>query len=470
MSSTPTTGLAGEANTGYQKQGRPIGAGTSGGSDGNRSPMMTRNLNLFIAFRLLFNARFYYPIFAVIQLDYGLTLAQFALLNAVWAVSIVLLEVPSGALADRIGRKRMVVAAAMLMVCEMALLAFVPLGNNTVVFWVWVVNRLLSGAAEASASGADEALAYDSIPKDQRAEVWPRVLTRLMTLSSLAFVAAMLIGAAVYDPNLVNRLLAALGSDVMLSKESVIRFPIYLTLLNALLATAVALGMREPREESTPHAHSLWSGVARAGMWIWKTPVVFVLILAALVFDSPVRLFLTLNSEYYRLIKIPDAAFGVIGAVFAGLGLIVPPIAAWLVKHRPPGLNYGIVAVLAFLGFLGVAQAWPIYGVLVVIWFSASFGLLNFFTSHYLNAEVDSAHRATVLSFKGLALNLGFGAVSLGYGVLLRLLREGEDAAAVQAAFRASLHWLPWVFLVSLAPLAAYWRWRVKTPPGRKPG
>ena len=128
------------------------------------------------------------------------------------------------------------------------------------------------------------------------------------------------------------------------------------------------------------------------------------------------------------------------------------------------------MAVLAFLGFLGVAQAWPSYGVLVVILFSASFGLLNFFTSHYLNAEVDSALRATVLSFKGLALNLGFGAVSLGYGVLLRLLQEGADTASVSAAFRASLHWLPWVFLVSLAPLAAYWRWRVKTPPGRKTG
>ena len=36
---------------------------------------------------------------------------QFALLNAVWAVTIVLLEVPSGALADRIGRKNMVVWA-----------------------------------------------------------------------------------------------------------------------------------------------------------------------------------------------------------------------------------------------------------------------------------------------------------------------------------------------------------------------
>jgi MFS family permease len=427
---------------------------------------VNRNINLFIAFRLLFNARYYYPVFAVIQLDYGLTLAQFAVLNAVWAASIVLLEVPSGALADRVGRKRMVLAAAVLMVLEMALLAFVPLGNNPVVFWVWVVNRICSGAAEASASGADEALAYDSVPKEERSATWPRVLTRLMTLSSLAFIVAMLIGAAVYDPALVNRALAALGSGIELSKETVIRFPVYLTLFNALLATIVAWCMKEPEHEAgSAPTHSLWSGIAKAGAWIWRTPAVLVLILAALVFDSPVRLFLTLNSEYYRLIQIPDAAFGLIGAAFAGLGLIVPRIAEWLVRHRTPGVNYTIVAALGMAGFLGVAQAWPHYGVLVVVCFSASFGLLNFFTSHYLNAEVDSAHRATVLSFKGLALNIGFGAVSLGYGVLLKLLRNGDAPGAVQAAFRASLHWLPWVFLVSLIPLATYWRWRVKSPP-----
>ncbi|MDB4294561.1 MFS transporter, partial [Akkermansiaceae bacterium] len=121
---------------------------------------MPRNIPLFIVFRLLFNARFYYPIFAVLQLDYGLTMAQFAILNAVWAASIVLLEVPSGALADKLGRKPMVVIASVLMILEMGLIAFVPLGNASIVFWVWVLNRILSGAAEASASGADEALAY----------------------------------------------------------------------------------------------------------------------------------------------------------------------------------------------------------------------------------------------------------------------------------------------------------------------
>lgn len=427
---------------------------------------MHRNLSLFIAFRLLFNARFYYPIFAVIQLDYGLTMSQFAILNAVWAASIILLEVPSGALADRIGRKRMVVLAAILMVCEMGLIAFVPLGDSQLVFWVWVLNRLLSGAAEAAASGADEALAYDSIPARQRKERWPKVLSRLMFLSSLAFAAAMLVGAAVYDVGLVNRILAWFGIEHELGKQTVIRFPIYLTLMTSIAALVVACLMTEPPQATDSGGEaSVWGNVLGAGAWILRTPIVLAIILAALVNDTVVRLFLTLNSEYYRLIGIPDAAFGIIGASSAGLGILVPKLAMRLVEKGRPASNYLLVSALTLIGLGGVAIAWPIYGVLVVVVFSFSFGLLNFFTSHYLNAEVDSARRATVLSFKGLALNLGFGTVSLFYAGLLSGLREhGELApsAASDPAFPASLPWLPIAFIAMSLPLFAYYHFKVR--------
>ena len=427
---------------------------------------MGRNLTLFIAFRLLFNARFYYPVFAVIQLDYGLSMTQFAILNAVWAATIVVLEVPSGALADRIGRKRMVVLAAALMVCEMVLIAFVPLGNATLVFWIWVLNRILSGAAEAAASGADEALAYDSIPAGEREQRWPKVLSRLMLLSSLAFAAAMLIGSAVYDPAFVNGLLAWCGSEIELDQGLVIRFPIYLTLLSAIAALAVALSMREPPQETECGGEcSIWANVFAAGAWILRTPTVLVIILAALVHDSVVRLFLTMNSEYYRLIQIPDAAFGMIGAAAAAIGMFVPKVAERLVNRGRAPANYLVVSALTLAGLIGVALAVPIYGVVVVVFFSFSFGLLNFFTSHYLNAEVDSARRATVLSFKGLALNLGFGAISLVYASLLSALRRGADEIPTQAsdpAFPASLPWLVAIFVIMLVALVAFYLTRVR--------
>ncbi|MDE0861743.1 MAG: MFS transporter [Akkermansiaceae bacterium] len=412
---------------------------------------MPRNIPLFIAFRLLFNARFYYPIFAVLQLDYGLTMAQFAILNAVWAVSIVLLEVPSGALADKLGRRPMIIIASVLMILEMSLIAFVPFGNANLIFWVWVLNRILSGAAEASASGADEALAYDSLPKGEQEAQWPKVLAQLMTFSSCAFVVAMLVGGAVYDHSFLNNLL---GTDF--AKETVIRFPIYLTLISALIALPISLLMKEPVTQSEDLASdSLWTSIHKTGGWIIGTPIVFALILAALVHDTLVRLFLTMNSEYYRLIDLPESSFGIIGAGFAAMGILMPHLARRMVEKGRLATNYLWVSIFTFLGLLGIAQAWQYYGVLVVVLFSASFGLLNFFSSHYLNAKVDSRQRATVLSFKGLALNIGFGMTSLLFAALLK---------GVDNDFKVSLAWLAPSFLVMLLPLILFYWIKVRRP------
>ena len=75
-----------------------------------------RNCRQFVLFRVLFNSRFYYPVLAILFIDLGLSATQYTLLNFAWAIVIVLAEVPSGVMADRIGRRPLVVAAGMCMV------------------------------------------------------------------------------------------------------------------------------------------------------------------------------------------------------------------------------------------------------------------------------------------------------------------------------------------------------------------
>ena len=89
-------------------------------------------------------------------MDFWLTLERFALLNVVWAITIVVLEVPTG----------------VLMVAEMALLCFAPRGNAQLLLVLFLVNRVLSGTAEAAASGADEALAYDALKAEGDINDW----------------------------------------------------------------------------------------------------------------------------------------------------------------------------------------------------------------------------------------------------------------------------------------------------------
>ena len=86
-------------------------------------------------------------------LDFGLTTSEFATLNLVWAIGIILLEVPSGALADHLGRK-LVIISAVLMIFEIAILLITPVGSG-IVFWMFFINRILSGELTA-ASGAEK--------------------------------------------------------------------------------------------------------------------------------------------------------------------------------------------------------------------------------------------------------------------------------------------------------------------------
>jgi MFS family permease len=200
------------------------------------------NVRRFILFRMLFNARFYYPVFAVIFLDFGISLDQFALLNVIWAGTIILAEVPSGALSDLIGRKKLLVLTASLMVIEMAVWAFAPRGNPTLLFWLLAGNRVLSGLGEASASGSDEALVYESLEEAGQKDQWSKVLERVSKWQSVAFMIAMITGGLVYDSTLLSRWV---GFEV--PKEITLRIPLYLTFITSIFCLFNCLGFQETK-------------------------------------------------------------------------------------------------------------------------------------------------------------------------------------------------------------------------------
>ena len=160
---------------------------------------LSGNPRRFILFTIFYTARAYYPILAVLFLDLGLTLDEFVLLNLIWAATIFVFEVPSGALADTIGRKKLLVAASLLMVVEMLCLLFAPRDGGMVLFALCIVNRVCSGLSEACASGADEALAYDSLVETDRADAWDQLLAKVMRWRAVGFVVAMVLGGSMAE-------------------------------------------------------------------------------------------------------------------------------------------------------------------------------------------------------------------------------------------------------------------------------
>lgn len=392
----------------------------------SRSPFAVRNVRLFIAFRLFFTARFYYPVFSILFLDFGLTISQFALLNAIWAAVIVVAEVPSGALADTIGRKRLLVATGAMMVVELFLLCVAPIRGGALLFGVFLVNRVLSGLAEASASGADEALAYDALKQEGMEGEWGRVLEVQMRVQSVAFIVVMITGGLVYDPEVMGRLASLLGMGITVTQDITLRIPLILTLGFGLLTLASALAMEEPGEtvhgERASTVEALRKTLA-ACRWILSTSFALKVILAGLIFDGVMRMVITLASQYYRVIGLPEASFGIIGALVAAMGIVVPRISRHLAETRTPLFNLMVLFTVTLVSLFWMTLFTPFLGLVPALMLFGAMSMVAFFVSYYLNRLAASEIRATVLSFKGLAYNLSYGLLGVLYAVLVSIRR-----------------------------------------------
>jgi len=422
-------------------------------TDASTIAVANRNVRLFMAFRILFNIRFYYPVFMVMFLRYGITLEQFGLLNAAWAIVIVLLEVPSGALADLVGRKVLLVAAAVMMALEMLLLAVVP-AESAWVLPALLLNRVLSGAAEAFASGADEALAFDSLKAVGREGDWPRVLERLMQFGGLATIVAMITGSLVYSPDLFNSVGGWLGRSPQLTFAETFRLPVWLTFLSACGAIGVTLAMREPRDAVAAKPVGLlepFRQTLRTGGWILANPLVLVVIAAGVLFDQPIRQLLVVSSQLYARIEIPELLFGVISAGTAVIGLFAAAPMRRLATVQSPRANFWLLVAIVAIGLAGTALLIPWWGVGFFMLLSLSMRLLMFLQSHYLNQLVDSSHRATVLSFRGLAVNVSYGLMSLAFAGAVTAVERAAPDAGQGVAFDRVVQLLPGYFLLLAA-------------------
>lgn len=411
---------------------------------------LSGNPKRFVLFTVFYNARAYYPVLAILFLDLGLTLDQFVLLNLIWAATIFLFEVPSGALADTIGRQKLLVAAAALMVVEMLCLLLAPRDGGMILLTLCVINRICSGLSEACASGADEALAYDSLPENERAGAWDQLLATAMRWRSVGFVFAMILGGLIYNPEPLNHVLPV---NLQLSADVAHRLPVAVVLCQALVCLIITLKMVEPPRPAVNHAGSTCMGAIRLTLatarWVFTHPTTLVVVVVGLAIDSIVRNFATINSSYYRLIDLPEWTYGFIGAGLGLLGWFVPAIAASLNRRFSTLTNLGIAAVIALVGLAALVPAWSLFGILPAMLLMTMMGFLGFTVSRALHAEADSSRRATVLSVKGLAFNLGYGLFSLGFS---RLLAHFPDQPAGEA-LRSALLWQAPAFAMVMVAL-----------------
>lgn len=400
--------------------------------------LQIRNVRYFLMFRSSYFARFYYPVFTLLYLDYGLTLSQFAMLNVVWAATIVLAEVPSGAFADTLGRKKLVVLSSVVMFIEITMIAVVPTGNPSLVFIVFLINRILSGLAMALASGADEALAYDTLKEQGKEDAWPRVLQIQLRISSSVGIFVTLLGAAMYDVNLMANIYHILGLAEPENTKDIMRIPVYATLIVAVIAIYSALNMREAKKIFPSNNSKMATTIASlkltliTGKWVLSTPYILFILLYYSLFEHTSRMFLTMNSQYYRAIDIPIIYFGLIGAGISLLQILFAGQSRRLAESMAPKRFIVVMGLAAMATYYWISLGWSIYGVIPALILIFIIMTMNIFISYHLNKKTESHNRATVLSFKGLMFNLGYGLIGILYAYYYKLVSQNYTEQQIE--------------------------------------
>ncbi len=134
--------------------------------------------NIRLAYVLTFFAECYWP--SVAALFFYLRYFSFAQIATLWAIQMAvsnLMEIPTGAFADRVGRKISIILSFMIGAVSLLIFPF------TTAFSVFVVLEVLKGLANALYSGSMEALVYDSLKDEGMENRYPQIAANLETIN-----------------------------------------------------------------------------------------------------------------------------------------------------------------------------------------------------------------------------------------------------------------------------------------------
>jgi MFS family permease len=163
------------------------------------------NAEKFVVLTFFQNLYLYNHVGTLYMRSRGLSLLQ---VNSIWSIlvlTIFLAEVPTGVIADRIGRKRSVVAALFLQFLGEFFYIF---ASSYVAF---VLIAMLGGIGYSFLSGANEALIYDSLPGKNRESAMKQAMGRVSAAYQLAFFMAPLLGGLVISELVLSRYLLGIA-------------------------------------------------------------------------------------------------------------------------------------------------------------------------------------------------------------------------------------------------------------------
>jgi MFS family permease len=340
-------------------------------------------------------ASFIWGINTIFLLDAGLSNLEAFAANAFFTAGMVLFEVPTGVVADTVGRRASYLLGTVTLTASTLL--YVLLWQVGAPFWAWAAASVLLGLGYTFFSGALQAWVVDALTATGFTGDMESVFGRGQAVTGAAMLTGSVAGGLIAQQT-------SLGVPFVLRGVVLaVMFAVAFKLMRDIGFTPAATGrplaaMRQVASASIDHG--------------WRVPAVKWLMVESL-FTGGVAIygFYALQPYLLELYGDPHAyqIAGLSAAIVAGaqmLGGVVATRIRGLFRHRASALIAMAGGSAITIGAIGLADSfWAVIG-LTVVWgllFSATMPIRQAF----LNDMIPSQQRATILSFDSLMSSAG---------------------------------------------------------------
>ncbi|MGH2781038.1 MAG: MFS transporter [Thermoleophilaceae bacterium] len=331
----------------------------------------------------------------IFLLDAGLSNLEAFAANAFFTAGMVLFEVPTGIVADTVGRRTSYLLGTLTLAATTLL--YVLLWQLEAPFWQWAVVSLMLGLGFTFFSGAVEAWLVDALTATGFTGEMESVFGRGQVVSGAAMLGGSLAGG-------------------FIAQQANLGMPFVLRGLVLVVMFAVAFKvMRDvgftPEKGGRPLTEM--RKIASASIdYGWRVPAVKWLMVEALFIGGVgFYAFYALQPYLLELYGDPEAyqIAGLVAAIVAG-AQILGGLAAARIRQLFQRRTSALIATAAMsaltLGLIGIVESfWAVLG-LIVVWgllFAATMPIRQ----SYLNGLIPSRQRATILSFDSLMSSSG---------------------------------------------------------------
>lgn len=331
----------------------------------------------------------------IFLLDAGLSNLEAFAANAFFTAGMVLFEVPTGIVADTIGRRTSYLLGTVTL--TISTLFYVLLWQVEAPFWQWAVASMLLGLGFTFFSGAVEAWLVDALTATGFTGEMEAVFGRGQIVTGAAMLTGSVAGGFIAQQT-------SLGVPFVLrGLVLVVMFVLAFRLMHDIGFSAEK-GGRPLAEMRKIAANSIEYG--------WRVPAVKWLMVEVL-FTGGVGIyaFYALQPYLLELYGDPQAyqVAGLVAAIVAGAqiaGGVAAPHIRRLFHRRTSALIVTAGLSVVTLGLIGLVESfWAVIG-LIVIWgllFAATLPIRQ----TYLNGLIPSRQRATILSFDSMMSSTG---------------------------------------------------------------